>query len=105
MAEAKSSGSGLDPKVAALLCWLLAPITSVIFLLVDKDDKFVKFHALQSLVWFFVAMVISSVLSFTIILACLFWVPFIVNIYAAIKAYNGEMWKLPVIGDWVEGQL
>jgi uncharacterized membrane protein len=84
-------------------------------MITDKDDKFIKFHALQSLVYtvaawaiFFVVYAILSVVTFGIgAICCLpvgFLVP-IVNIYGAIKAYNKEMWKVPIIGDWVEKQL
>lgn len=104
-APAAKSGSGLEPNIAGLLAWIFAPISSIIFLITDPDDKFIKFHALQSLIWSIVAMIISTILSFTIILACLFWLPFVVSIYGAYKAYNKEMWKLPIIGDWVEKQL
>lgn len=103
--QAAKSGSGLEPNIAAMLAWIFAPISSVIFLMTDPNDKFIKFHALQSLVWSIAAVIIASIMSATIILACIAWVPFVVTLYGAYKAYNKEMWKLPVIGDWVEKQL
>jgi uncharacterized membrane protein len=110
MAEAKS-GSGLDPKISGLLSWIFAPLSSLIFLVIEKDE-FAKFHAWQSLLWgvisFVLGFVLSTVMAFTIILACCapfaFLLPYIVNIIGAIKAYNGEMWKLPVIGDFAAEQ-
>jgi len=112
MADQKKSATGLDPKIAAVLCWILAPLSSIIFIFIEKDDKFVKFHAWQSLFWGIIAIVISivlsTILSFTVILICCapfsFLLPFIVTIVGAVKAYNGEMWKLPVIGDIAEQQ-
>lgn len=114
MAETKS-GSGLEPNVAALLAWIFAPLTSVIFLITDKDDKFIKFHALQSLIFSLVAYVVVFVLYFVLTLVTfgiggfccmpIFFVPLGVQIYAGIKAYNNEMYKLPVVGDWAEQQM
>ncbi|MFW5702962.1 MAG: DUF4870 domain-containing protein, partial [Candidatus Dojkabacteria bacterium] len=106
---AKSGGSGLDPNIAGLLAWLFAPITSVVFLITDPDDEFIRFHSMQSLIYTLAAWAIFTVV-YTIIsivtlgigaLCCLplaFIIP-IVNIYGAIKAYNGEMWELPYIGE------
>jgi uncharacterized membrane protein len=117
MAESKpvSSGSGLEPNVAALLAWIFAPLTSVIFLVTDKDNRFIKFHALQSLAFSIAAYAVVFVLYFVISIVTLgiggiccmplFFVPMAVQIYAGIKAYNNEMYKLPVVGDWAEQQL
>lgn len=105
----KKTGSGLDPKVAALLAWLLFPVSSLIFVLIEKEDKFVRFHAYQSLlVWIavFIAYIISSAL--TVLLIGLLLVPLVglaslvIWILGMVKAYQGEMWKLPVIGDMAE---
>ena len=112
-AAAPSSSSSLDPKLAGLLAWLLAPITSIIFMVMDdmKNDDFIQFHAKQSLYWVGVEIALWIVLSLLSavsfgILACLFVVlPFLeigVRIYGAVKAYNGEKVKLPLIGDWAE---
>ncbi len=110
----KSTGSGLEPNIAGLLAWIFAPIGSIIFLVIDKDNKFVKFHAWQSLIWSIASWVIVSVLYFVITLVTfgfgalcawlLYFVPIVVQIIGAVKAYNNEMWKLPVIGDWSEEQ-
>ena len=103
------SSSGIDPKVAGLLSWLLFPISSLIFVLIEKEDKFVKFHAYESLLFgigVFVAYIISSAL--TVLLIGLLLVPivvlvsFVVWILGMVKAYQGEMWKLPIIGDMAE---
>lgn len=110
MSDAKS-GTGLDPKISGLLSWIFAPLTSIIFLVTEKDE-FARFHAWQSLLWglisFVLGFVLSTVFAVSIILVCCapfaFLLPYIVNIIGAIKAYNGEMWKLPVIGDFAAEQ-
>lgn len=106
MAETTNNSSGLDPKVAGLLCWLFAPISSVIFLVVEKNDKSVKFHAWESLVTWGVLLVVYILIT-VVTLGCgsiFAWVIFLLMIVGAVKAYQGEMWKLPVVGDWAEKQ-
>ena len=44
---------GLQANVAGLLCYLVGWITGLIFFLIEKENKFVRFHALQSLITFF----------------------------------------------------
>lgn len=106
---AKKSGTGLDPKIAGFLAWLLFPVSSIIFVLIEKDDDFVKFHAYESLlagIAIFIAYAISSAL--TVLLIGILLVPLVglgslvIWILGMVKAYQGEKWKLPVIGDMAE---
>jgi len=106
--EAKTA-SGLDPKVAALLSWLFFPVTSLIFVLVEKDDRYVKFHAYQSLlagVAVIIAYTISSALYVVLIgflLTPLVGIAsLVIWVMGMMKGYQGEKWKLPVIGDMAE---
>ncbi|MBU0618711.1 DUF4870 domain-containing protein [Patescibacteria group bacterium] len=89
-----------------MLCYVAGWITGLIFLLVEKEDKFVRFHAMQSLLTFgFLTIVpliplIGWVLSpFIAILGFVLW---IVCIY---RAYQGEEFKLPVVGELAKKQL
>lgn len=102
--ENKSS-SGIDPKLAALLCWIFTPVSSIVFMLIDetKKDEFIQFNAKESL-WYGVANIVMYV--FTII-PCLGWIVVIIGsiafligrIVIGVKAYNGEKVVLPIIGD------
>lgn len=100
------TSTGLQPNVAALLSYLAGFVTGIIFFVIEKDNKFVRFHAFQSLVLFGGLFVVQMVLVFTIVLIIL--VPIlniatlILWVVLMIKAYNGEMFKLPVIGDMAE---
>jgi uncharacterized membrane protein len=100
---AKSS-TGLDDNVAGLLSYLFGWITGLIFLLVEKDSKFVRFHAIQSIVVFGTITVASILFRFIpfirwflqialSILALVLW------IILMIKAYQGEKYRLPWAGD------
>lgn len=103
------SSTGLQPNVAALLCYLAGFVTGIVFLVLEKDNKFVRFHAMQSIILFGGIFVLQMALIFTIVLIIL--VPllnilsFILWIILMIKAYNGEMYKLPVIGNIAEQKV
>ena len=108
--EIKDQGktsTGLQANVAGLLCYLLGIITGIIFYLIEKDNKFVRFHAMQSIVVFGAFFVLSMVLSFIpvigwTLLPILGLVTLILWIVLMIKAYQGEYFKLPVAGDIAE---
>jgi uncharacterized membrane protein len=115
---------GLDTNVGALLCYLpicsINLIYSIIVLVVEKDNRLVRFHAFQSLLLIaacFVAIVGIAVVggilggvtgSFTIsmLFTLVMWVIGLAFLGAAIfmcvKAYSGSQFKLPVIGDMAE---
>ncbi len=64
MQAGKVAGSttSLEPNVAGLLCYLAAWITGLIFILIEKENKFVRFHAMQSIVTFGAIFVVCIVL-------------------------------------------
>ncbi len=92
------------------------PITSIIFLLLEKDDPDVRFHAWQGAAFgvSYIALIIAlEILAaifgaiwsvFGIIIG--FFVPlcgltaFILWIVCLVKAYQGERWRIPVLGDF-----
>lgn len=107
------SSLGLEENVAGLLCYLVTWITGLIFLLLEKESKFVRFHAMQSLVTFLSLMILVVVLVFISIfvwpLIILVWLIdigiIILWILGMIKAYQGEMFKFPLFGDIAESLL
>ena len=58
-----TSGTGMDPNVAGLLCYLFGWVSGLIFYLIEKDDKTIRFHALQSILFGIAAFVIYFGLS------------------------------------------
>lgn len=108
--ENEKTSSGLEQNVAALLCYLAWFITGIIFLLIEKENRFVRFHALQSIITSVVLLVINIVLSVIPIIGVmisLLLAPFTVGLWIFMmwKAYNGKWVKLPVIGDITDKQL
>ncbi len=108
--EAKDLGktsTGTQPNVAALLCYLVGWITGLIFYLIEKDNKYVRFHAFQSIVVFGALSALSFVLMFVPVVG---WsliplvsvVELIAWIVLMVKAYQGEQFKLPIAGDMAE---
>ena len=95
---AKSS-TGMEENVAGLLCYLVGWVSGLVFFLIEKDSKFVKFHAMQSIITFGAC----AILSFIPIVQWVIWVlALVLWIILMIKAYNGEKFKLPVIGELAE---
>ena len=104
------SSTGLDENVAGLLCYVLGWLTGLVFLLVEKDSEFVKFHAMQSLVVFLGITVLSIALGFIpyigwVISSIIGLIGLILWIVLMIKAYQGERWKVPVAGDFAEKNI
>lgn len=98
MAE-KKEGTGLPKNTAAALCYLLGWVTGIVFLLVEKEDKFVRFHAMQSVVTFGILTIASFLpLIGWILSPFIMIVGFILWLALIIKAYQGEEFELPVVG-------
>ena len=100
----EKTSTGFDANVAAALTYLVGFVTGIIFLLVEKDNKFVRFHAMQSTIVFAGIVAVDILLQIVPILGALV-VIFIVIPASAIlwlllmyKAYQGEEFKLPLVG-------
>ena len=108
---------GIAYNVAGLLCYILWPVACIIFLLVGpyNRNRFVRFHAFQAaflgLAGILVAMallIVTSILSLIPLLgwlmSSLVWMVYgtgllVLAIVLMYKAYNGEQYRLPVIGE------
>jgi uncharacterized membrane protein len=93
--------SGLKKETASALCYVLGPITGIIFLILEKDPT-VRFHAMQSIVTFVGLFALQWILTLSIILV--FLVPlvgilmFVLWLLLIYKAWMGESWEVPVFG-------
>jgi uncharacterized membrane protein len=108
-------------NVAGLLCYVAGWITGIVFVVLEKKSKFVKFHAWQSIMVFGVLTVIQIILSiigaiavsifsfglwqFAHVVGILVWVV-TVGLWIALMllAYQGKIWKVPGAGNWAEKQ-
>ena len=103
-AHTEKTSTGFDANVAAALSYLVGFVTGIIFLLVEKENKFVRFHAMQSTIVFAGIVAVDILLQIVPILGALV-VIFIVIPASAIlwlllmyKSYQGEEFKLPLVG-------
>jgi uncharacterized membrane protein len=103
------SSTGLDENIAGLLCYLAGWFTGLIFFFLEKDSRFVKFHAMQSIIISVVLTVVSIVLGFLPFIwrltGLIGLAQFVIMVICMIKAYNREWFKLPVVGDIAEQQI
>ena len=98
---------GMKANLAALLSYLAGIITGIIFYLLEKENKFVRFHAMQSILTFGFFFALNLVLGFIPVIG---WsimpimgiIQLILWIMLMVKAYQGERFKLPVVGDIAE---
>lgn len=103
------TSTGIQPNVAALLSYVLGVLTGVIFLIIEKENKFVRFHAMQSIITFGGLFVIQIVFAFipvvgAIIIPIISIASLILWVVLMIKSYQGEKFKLPIVGDMAEKQ-
>lgn len=93
--------------MAGLLCYVLGWISGLAFILIEKESKLVRFHAMQSIIVFGVLTIAFLSLNyigeigltigvFLIVLTPVLW------IVLMIKAYQGTMYKLPWAGNLAE---
>ena len=124
--QTAKSSTGLDENIAALLSYVATWVSGLIFFLIEKESRLVRFHAMQSILLSAAAMVIGVVLWFLwffgwvifasisdvlgmlvgLVLGLLLFV-FSVGVVIAfvmclIKAYQKQYFKLPVIGNFAE---
>ncbi len=99
--------SGLEPAVAGALSYLLGFISGILFFIVEKNNVYVRFHALQSIILFGGLFVVMAVFGIIPILG--FLVNFLLGIsgfviwlFLMVKAAQGVVFKLPIIGDIAE---
>jgi len=106
-----TSSTGLDANLAAALAYLAGFVTGIVLLVIEKQSRFVRFHAMQSTVLFLGVLVVSIVINTIPLLGAFLYAfllfPAVVIVWLVLmfKAYNGERFKLPVVGDFSEKQI
>lgn len=98
---------GLNKNITALLSYLVGWISGLVILLLEKDNAYVRFHAMQSIV-VFGGLTLLSILLGTMLIFFVFLIPLlnlvgiVLWILLMVKAYQGVYFKLPVVGDLAE---
>ncbi len=124
--QTAKSSTGLDENVAALLSYIFGWVSGLIFFLIEKDSRLVRFHAMQSIllnagalvigivlwiVWVFGVVIFASIddtLGSLVglvlgLLLFVFWIGLLIAVVLClVKAYQKQYFKLPVIGNFAE---
>ncbi|MCP5464397.1 MAG: DUF4870 domain-containing protein [Deltaproteobacteria bacterium] len=109
----QGGGSGLDANLASCLCYLCGFLTGFIFLLLERNNKTVRFHAWQAILLNFtlIALYIATFIMMQIPwIGVLFWVVYflmgpaslVLTIVLMVKAYQGQRVNLPYISDYAD---
>ncbi len=104
MLHTEKTSTGFDANVAAALSYLVGFVTGIVFLLVEKENKFVRFHAMQSTLVFTGIVAVDILLQIVPILGALIVIFVVIPASALLwlllmyKAYQGEEFKLPLVG-------
>lgn len=106
----KTTALGIDENIEGALCYVLGFLTGILFLLLEKENKFVRFHAMQSIATFLPLFVIGFVIGMIPFIgwgiAILLWLLQVVLwLLLMLKAYQGETYKLPIAGDIAAKQI
>jgi uncharacterized membrane protein len=111
-ATSTTTSTGLQPNVAGALSYLFGFITGIIFFVLEKDNQFVRFHAMQSIIVSVAFFVLSIVLGIFSMIPILGWIvgalaSMVLGIVALIlwlvlmfKAFQGQEWEVPIIGKY-----
>lgn len=112
------SSTGLPPRVAGLLCYAAAWASGLLLVAIERESRFVRFHAWQSLLGFGALTLLAlGAWGMTILMAFVSPTAFRVMGYvtqtlwivlgatwlaAVVMAAQGRRWKLPLVGKWAE---
>ena len=109
-----ATSTGLAPNVAGALAYVLGPITGIVFLVLEKENRFVRFHAAQSiavgivLIALSIALsILSTVLAFIPVLGWILGLllalvlgfgSFVLWLLLMWRAWQGREWETPIGG-------
>ena len=111
-----SGSSGLSDQAAGILAYVTI-IPAIIFLVLEpyNRNRFIRFHSFQCIFLCIAIIIVRIGLRFLRFIPGMYWILlpisavigfgcFILWLLLLLKAYQGQMWKLPVVGDLAEQQ-
>ena len=112
----KKSVFGLNENIAGALSYVFTFFSGIVVLVMEKENKFVRFHALQSTIWFVFLCVLGWALRILagipllgLLIGVVAWAVGVISfaswVLLIVMAVKGETFKLPVIGDVVWAQV
>lgn len=108
--DSKATRIGLEQNIVGALCYLAGIISGIVLLIIEEENKFVRFHAMQSVLTFAVLFVVGFILSFIplfgwILSGLITLVTIVLWLFLMFKAYQNEWYKLPFVGEIAENQV
>ena len=117
-ANSKKTITGLPENTEAALTYLFGWVSGLVFLLLEKENKKIKFHAMQSLITFggiHILMIILSAILFplffvlggiiSILIPISGLLAFVLWLILIVKTYQGEQFEVPFVGEFVKKQI
>ncbi len=108
--SASTSSTGLNSNLAAALAYLFGCISGIVLLIVERDDRYVRFHAMQSTLTFLAALALTMIAGSLPVIGWLLrsvlsFATAVIWVFLIYKAFIGERYKLPYIGEMAERQI
>jgi uncharacterized membrane protein len=104
------SRTGLPTNIASVLAYAFGALSGIVFLIIERDDNVVRFHAWQSILTFVGALLISMLVASLPFVGWLLNLAFTAGIIALwvllmVKAFMGERFHVPYVGEIAERQI
>jgi uncharacterized membrane protein len=101
---------GINQNLVGALAYVMGWVTGVAFLVIEKENSFVRFHAMQSIAVFVPLTIASFLLGFVPIIGPIFsillsLVGAALWLFLMFQAFLGIRFKVPYVGDFAEKQL
>ncbi|WP_339249337.1 DUF4870 domain-containing protein [Sporosarcina sp. FSL W8-0480] len=106
--KSNKTSIGLTENVGGMLCYIF--IIGIVFLFIEKENRFIRFHALQAVFTAIAIFLVGIVLGFIPVIGVMISlllgpISFVLMIFMMYQVYQGNYFKLPFIGELVENQL
>lgn len=110
MTKKINTALGLEENIEAVLAYLLGFVSGIFLLIVEKKNKFVRFHAMQSTVLFLCITILNFVLGFIpfigwMLAGLISLAGLILWLVSMYRAYRGEKFKWPIVGEFAEKKV
>ena len=106
MEEKQKQTTSVPPGVAGLLTYFIPFFGGLLFLFLEKENRLVRFHAVQSILLWIFFVVISAIFSWIPLLNILLYLfVLIVWVFVMYQALMERMYELPVIGKFARHQV
>lgn len=95
----------IERNLEALLTYLLCWVSGIFFIIFEKKNDYVRFHAFQSTAVFLSLLILRFILGVIPVIGAvgstvILLITFLLWVFLMYKAFNGEEFRLPLVGDF-----